>query len=367
MKSLLTILIVLCSIPCSALRYDFKVGGIYYLITDSIKEMTVLATSNMKSLLKEEGPYNGDVVIPSSVEWNNKSYKVIGLFATFTNCSDLVSVKLPYGLESIDTYSFANSGLSSIEIPNSVTYIGDRAFTNTKLTSVVIPESVKEILFAAFNLNQELIDVELPQELNVIAAGLFAGCPKLEEIRIPDSVSKIGGRAFIECRNLRKIKLPQKLISIEEEAFESCSELSSIEIPQSVREIGDATFAGCYNLKSVKIPEGVMSIRYLTFLDCHSLTSVSLPKTLTLIGESAFEGCKSLNSIEIPANVTRILIDAFKDVPLTCVKLGWTSPKYFDHAVFPNPENIELYVPAGSEYLYRQADYWKSFKKIVSY
>ena len=48
-KSLLVFLIFLCSLQSRAVDYDFKVGGIYYLIRDSINEMTVYATSNLKS------------------------------------------------------------------------------------------------------------------------------------------------------------------------------------------------------------------------------------------------------------------------------------------------------------------------------
>ena len=126
-------------------------------------------------------------------------------------------------------------------------------------------------------------------------------------------------------------------------------------------------FFSCYNLKSVTIPEGVTHISYLTFNDCRSLATVNLPKTLTFSGVSSFEGCISLKSIEIPATVIKISKDAFKDVSLKRLKLGWTSPKTFDYEVFPNPEETELYVPKGCVDLYQKSDYWKRFKKIIPY
>ena len=227
MKTFLVVLIFLCGLPCSALRYDFQVGGIYYLIRDSINEKTVYATSNIKSGSEPMGPYKGEVTIPPSVEWRNKRYRVIGLFGTFWNCPEVTSVKLPYGMEIISTFSFRWCGIRSIEIPQSVKVLGDRSFSCSELTSVSIPSSVKEIQWGAFSASEELKSVNLPKDLKILGPGAFADCSSLEEIIIPPNITKIESGLFASCVKLRKIELPPGIVSIGSEAFTYCERLFS--------------------------------------------------------------------------------------------------------------------------------------------
>ena len=72
MKTFLVVLIFLCGLPCSALRYDFQVGGVYYLIRASINEKTFSATIYINSVSEPMGPYNGKVPIPPSFDVRTK-------------------------------------------------------------------------------------------------------------------------------------------------------------------------------------------------------------------------------------------------------------------------------------------------------
>ena len=92
---------LLCSVAASA--HDFKVDGIYYNISGD--EAIVTYRGNDSWEYKYE--YSGDVVIPSSVSYNRKTYSVT----------------------SIGNYAFEYcSGLTSVTIGNSVTSIGSSAF-----------------------------------------------------------------------------------------------------------------------------------------------------------------------------------------------------------------------------------------------
>ncbi len=97
LKSLLLIAGLLVSTNASA--YDFEVDGIYYNIDGT--NATVTEKEDFAS------SYSGDVVIPESVNYSGKTYKII----------------------SIGYYAFyCCSGLTSVTIPNSITLIGDYAF-----------------------------------------------------------------------------------------------------------------------------------------------------------------------------------------------------------------------------------------------
>lgn len=82
-----------------ASAYDFEVDGIYYDVV-SLPDMTCEVTYG-------DNEYVGDIVIPSTVEYNSRKFTVvkIGDWA-FRSCQ----------------------GLTSVEFPSSLTSIGDNAF-----------------------------------------------------------------------------------------------------------------------------------------------------------------------------------------------------------------------------------------------
>lgn len=100
-KSLLCFLILLL-VPLASVAYDFEVGGIYYKLTGD-SSVAVTYKSNAS------GSYIGQIAIPSTVNYNNKSYAVtsIGEY-TFDLCSSLASVTIPKSVTSIGSYAFSD-------------------------------------------------------------------------------------------------------------------------------------------------------------------------------------------------------------------------------------------------------------------
>ena len=145
---------------------DFEVDGIAYnILSDTEVEVT-----------KKDNRYEGQVVIPSTVVYEGKTYSVksIGNNA-FERCSSLTSIEIPNSVTSIGHGAFDEcSSLTSIEIPNSVTSIGDQAFGGcSSLTSVVIPNSMTSIGKGAFYFCSSLKSVICYAE-NVPEIGWFA-------------------------------------------------------------------------------------------------------------------------------------------------------------------------------------------------
>ena len=109
-----------------------EIGGIYY----------GLYAGETAGVSSNPNKYSGKVVIPKSITYNGKTYRVIGIEENaFRGCSDLTSVTIPNSIKSIIDYSFRDcTGLTSIIIGSGVTFIGALAFDNCiSLTSVTIP------------------------------------------------------------------------------------------------------------------------------------------------------------------------------------------------------------------------------------
>ena len=311
-----------------SLAHDFEVDGVFYNKT-SDNAVAVTYKGNYADNYSNE--YAGDVVIPSSVDYNGITYSVTSIGDdAFNRCSSLTGIKIPNSVTSIGYNAFYDcSSLTSIQIPNSVTSIGNWAFAYcSSLTSIVVD---------ACNTKYDSRN-ECNAIIETASNTLIAGC---QNTIIPNSVTSIGNFAF-----------------------SGCSSLTGIQIPNSVTSIGDSAFAWCESLTSVVIGKSVTSIGDRAFYNCESLTSAVIGNTVTSIGDRAFDGCKSLTSIEIPNSVTSIGYDAFSGCSrLTEITCWATTPPTITYNTFSN-YYADLYVPAGCKSAYQSANHWKKFYYI---
>ena len=256
----------------------------------------------------------------------NVKYAVDGGYITFdrktgtiTDCDSMVTkANIPQKIEgvavkTIGANAFNNQQhLESVTIPDGVTSIGERAFCSSGvLTSVKIPDSVTSIGAYAFDTCSSLTNVTIPNGVTSIEEHTFDSCISLTSVTIPDSVTSIGDCAFMDCSSLKSVTIPDSVTSIGEGAFYDCRSLTSVTIPDSVTSIGDYAFYGCESLTSVVIPDSVTCIGNCAFWKCSSLASVTIPDSVTSIGDGAFYNCTSLTSVTIPGSVTSIGSSAF--------------------------------------------------------
>ena len=335
-----------------SLAHDFEVDGIFYNKTSDNTAAVTYKGDSYSSYSKE---YSGDIVIPSSVDYNGATYSVTSIGdEAFYWCDSLTSVVIGNSVTSIGDAAFCEcSGLTSIEIPNSVKSIGYCAFYECLgLTSIEIPNSVTSIGDAAFcecsGLTSIVVDsgntkYDSRNGCNAIietaSNALIAGC---QNTIIPNSVTSIGDGVFFGCSGLTSIEIPNSVISIGVSAFYSCERLTSVVIGNSVTSIGDYAFAFCECLTSVVIGNSVTSIGESAFCGCLRLTSIEIPNSVTWIGDEAFEDCESLTKI-------------------TC----WaTTPPAIYSNTFSNYD-ADLYVPAGCISAYQSVIYWRNFNNII--
>ena len=138
MKKLLLFTMMLLS-PIVASAYDISVFNadgklIYYKWTDNATALSVCSGRTITHVVT----YKDNIVIPSSVNYQQKNYPVISIEdEAFKDCPSLNSVTIPSSVTSIGSHTFEGcSGLVSIKIPNSVTSIGEGLFAITEFRAL---------------------------------------------------------------------------------------------------------------------------------------------------------------------------------------------------------------------------------------
>ncbi len=341
---------------------DTLIDGIYYNLNSTDLTATVVSHSGNK--------YSGDVVIPSTVTYGNKTYTVTTIWnEAFYQCYSLTSISIPNSVTEICQSAFEDcDGLSSITIPGSVTTIGNRAFCScSNVNSITLSEGLEYIGSYAFSGAGYITSIIIPNGVKTIGSYAFYSCINMTSVTIPESVTNIGNNAFDSCQKLISVTIPSGVTCIYYGTFQNCFNLTSVTIPNSVTKIQGSAFGGCKALTSVTIPNSVTTIGSSAFSNCEALTSVTIPNSVTTIESSAFYYCRGLTSVSIGNSVTSIGDYAFDSCNnLIYVTMNNETPPSIQSSVFSNRANATLYVPSNSVYTYTYADYWKQFGSIQS-
>ena len=280
-------------------------------------------------MLKTDGKYSGDIIVPEKVKASDGvEYSVVSFgYRCFADCVNLTSISIPTSVTSIGESCFEGCrSLTSITIPSSITQLGARCFENCySLTSVVLPPSVTSLDDRCFYYCSRLTSITLPSSLRWLGWQCFYGCRSLTSITLPSSVTSLGESCFKYCYSLTSITIPPLVNSLEKECFEFCSNLTSITLPPSLKSLGNSCFYGCSRLTSISIPSSVISLGDCCFASCSSLTSVTLPPSVISLGNYCFASCSSLTSVTLPPSFFSLDEDCFYE----CTSLtSITLPKF---------------------------------------
>ena len=298
MKKPFVLLVLMLTFAKSVSAFDCEVDGICY---NELSDSEVEVTAN------PEG-YKGDVVIPTTITYNNRQYSVIGIGRrAFQNTAKMLvsengnkpsSITIHEGIQYIGDYAFHNCrSLPTITFPNSVTTIGSNAFYNcTSLASVILGNNLDSIGNGAFSYCSTLVSVTIPDKVKYVGEYAFSQCVSLSSVTIGRDVTCIGNDAFLGCACLTNVNINcENVLSW----FSGNSNITELSLGDNVKTIGNEAFKECYHLKSVILADGLTSIGNGAFEFCQELTSISIPRNVTFIGEEAFAGCTSLSIINV--------------------------------------------------------------------
>lgn len=266
--------------------------------------------------------------------------------ALFSHCDRLEKVVLHEGIRSLGERCFQRCwNLPELHLPASLTSIGKGAFDTGTFVG-----SLRKITVAEGNAKYASYDgclytkdfstlirvpsariwVEIRTDIKEIAGGSFSDCVQLLQLELPDSVEVIGDYAFVSCMNLSSIYVPAGVRHIGNKAFSNCQLLSTIlvaednpfyasweeclytkdfktllQVPGNRHElrVHPATTtitdwaASSGGLELVELPEGLETIGKAAFFGS-SIKEIRIPSTVTLIEESVFSQCLLLERLE---------------------------------------------------------------------
>lgn len=238
--------------------HDFEVDGIFYNIIGN-DEVSVTYKGESGSVYEHE--YSGDVVIPETVTYEGKTYKVttLGRYAFYLNYL-MTSISIPNSVTRIEENALEYCrGLKSLTIPNSVTHIKDYAFVFcNKLTEVTLSNNIDSLGIYPFQDCENLERITIPTCLTSIVWGMFYGCSKLDEVVIPSSITMIEKYAFNSCDSLKTIVVSENVTEIGTFAFYRCYALASMYmLAKNPPTIEENTFSkDSYDKATIYVPNG---------------------------------------------------------------------------------------------------------------
>lgn len=287
-------------------------------------------------------PLDVEVLRPESFEGSN----VIGIFAphvkqieesVFEHCSLLSSLQVPFLGETIDNPKPLSYWFKSNHCLQDITVSGgelvEHAFQGQdNLYSVSLPEKLTQIKKKSFSGCSNLERLSSLKTIEMFEEDVFDGCYRLSEISLPfvgrdasngkrltylfpgdpskyslgkvtiDSGNIVNG-CFSDFVNLNEVELPPETTDIPEDCFKNCESLTRVNLldkaDNKITTVHKQAFFGCRALNNLTLP-AVKSVESKSFEQCIALKSIKIGKGATSICQGTFDGCTSVEYISFP-------------------------------------------------------------------
>ncbi len=283
-KILLTLALgILMTLSCFAAEAYVDAQGVRYTLDEATLTAYVGGADSVNNTSRYTG--TGDVVIPSSITHNEKTYTV----------------------DKIEAFAFSTSAVKTVSIPSSVKEIGYSAFAGcTKLTGFTVDAAST----AFMTIDGDLYDKKTSKTMYAYADGNARSF-----FKVPDGVKTIASGAFDGTKNLYGINL-NAVTTTGAFAFANSSVKTAYCTAQTINA---GTFANSDIETVVVTKTSLFNIGAVAFYGCDKLKTVVLPQ-VRAINDEAFMDCTALEKIVICKSGASMTVgsDAFKNVPATC-------------------------------------------------
>lgn len=301
-----------------------------------------------------------DLVIPSTVRYNDVTYAVVALYDNRYNQNKVRTLTLPRTLRHINDKGLSDyRAITDLEIPANVERMGKNVVYNCpQLRRIKVNAEVPPTLGSLSSdyyyhdefLNRDHLyyKITIPREsfhayrlvnawtnytvliggdegvtvsTGKIAAGDL-GHVVIDEAGYLQEVNKLiiegelnadDWSKITQMTNLTEVDLSKALIDeIPNAAFRDRWAINKVVLPPTLKKIGSNAFQRAA-LTSVNIPDNVETIEDCAFGGAGYMQEVHLPDSLTSLGGSAFEYCRNLRAVKIPSKIKVITWYAFRD------------------------------------------------------
>lgn len=298
--------------------------------------------------LRTENADVTDLVIPSTVRYNNVTYAVVALYDNRYDQNKVRTLTLPRTLRHINDWGLSKYyAITDLEIPANVERMGDNVVYNCPQlrrikVNAEVPPTLGSLDNESYSDERAYIKITIPREsfhayrlvsawktdrtvliggdegvtvsTGKIAAGDL-GHVVIEEAGYLQEVNKLiiegelnsdDWSKIKQMTNLTELDLSKALIDeIPSYAFNRRWAIEKVLLPPTLKKIGTYAFQET-SLTSVNIPDNVETIEEYAFSNARQLQEVHLPDSLTSLGRYAFASCRSLRTVKIPTKLKEI-------------------------------------------------------------
>lgn len=238
-----------------AREYDFKVNGIAYRITNT-DNMEVAVANDCEEPIVEiynepsmppvpteynSTSYEGDIVIPSEINYEGVLFKVTSIDPGAFNGSNITSITLPQSIQSIGEAAFKYcSKLKTFTWPNNISILPPFVLYYSGVENLILPEGVTELNEGAIGELYHLKNLQLPSTLKIIGGDSY---PEIKErnYSLPEGIEYLYGSSYPDRPGLHS------------------DIMELLTIPSSVKGIGNSALYGISTLRVVVSKSIIMS------------------------------------------------------------------------------------------------------------
>lgn len=290
----------------------------------------------INSLLSEEA----NIVVPSYIKGEKvKSFNT----SSFANKTNLQTIVLPEGLETIGNNAFENdTNLEKVDFSknNSLVNINEKAFYNCGFTTFEFLDTIKYIGISAFenNSNLEQIKFTITSNLETLDYLAFANCDKLSDVTLPKSLLRLTFNTFLNTPYYEVEQMGSKEYYVFNDTLYFVNDVNLNKITNfnsgSFKNVGAYAFSEQKNLVSLDLPNTVETLLKNALSGLNKIQHLQLPNSLKNINEGALEGLSIVlnledtsiaslrarsfanylySSIKLPSSINYVASSSFKD------------------------------------------------------